>query len=164
MRKLEPLGPGDALAARDDDEVRHVNAMIAENFFRDALVFAKDQTGRAATGKGHALHFEKRNDVLVEPAVVLELVGQIENHVGREAFQFLPEQIEIVEDGEMLRGVAERAERGQDVRLGFPILASSSPRSSPGRSWSDGCASKRARTLSFFFTVYLVRLNLPVKR
>ena len=74
-----------------------------QDFFRDALVFAKDETGRAAAGKGHALHFEKRNDVLVEPAVVLELVGQIENDVGREGFQFLPQQIEIVEDGEMLR-------------------------------------------------------------
>ena len=85
-------------------------------------MFAKDETGRAAAGKGHALHFEKGNDVLVEPAVVLELVGQIENDVGREGFQFLPQQIEIVEDGEMFRGVAERAERGQDVCLGFPIL------------------------------------------
>ena len=85
-------------------------------------MFAKNQTGRAATGKRHALHFEKRNDVLVEPAVILELVGQIENYVGREAFQFLPQQIEVVEDGEVFCGVAERTERGQDVRLGFPIL------------------------------------------
>ena len=85
-------------------------------------MFAKDQSGRAATGEGDALHFEKGNDVLVEPAVVLELVGQIENYVRREAFQFLPQQIEIIKDGEMFGGVAERAERGQDVGLGFPIL------------------------------------------
>ena len=121
-RELGPLQPRDPLAARDDHEVRHVDVMIAEDFFRDALVLAKDEPGRAAAGEGHALHFEKRNDVLVEPAVVLELVGQVENHVGREALQFLPEQIEIVEDGEMLRRVAELAERGQDVRLGLPIL------------------------------------------
>ena len=31
--KLELLGPCDALAARDDHEVRHVDAMIAEDFF-----------------------------------------------------------------------------------------------------------------------------------
>ncbi len=85
-------------------------------------MLAKRETGRAATGKGHALHFEKRNDVLIEAAVVLELVGEVEKDIGREGLQFLPEQIEIVEDGEMLRRVAERAERGQDVRLGFPIL------------------------------------------
>jgi hypothetical protein len=34
----------------------------------------------------------------------------------------LPEKIDIVEDREMLRRVTERAERGHDVRLGFPIL------------------------------------------
>src|SRR6202040_3849145 len=64
----------------------------------------------------------KRSDVLVEAAVVLELVGEIENHIGREGLQFLPEQIEIVKDGEMLRRVAELTERGQDVGLGLPIL------------------------------------------
>ena len=122
MGNLSCFGRDDALAARDDDEIRNVNAMIAENLFRDAFVFAKSQTGRAATGEGHALHFEEGNDVLIERAVVLELVGQIENHVRREAFQFLPQQIEIIEDGEMLRGVAERAECGQDVGLGLPIL------------------------------------------
>ena len=72
--------------------------------------------------KGTLLHLEKRNNVLVEPAVVLELIGQIENDVGGEGFQFLPEQIEIVEDGEMLRRVTQLAERRQDVCLGFPIL------------------------------------------
>ena len=85
-------------------------------------MFAKDETGRPAAGKGHVLHLEKRNNVLVEPAVVLELVGEIENDVGREGFQFLPEQIEIVEDGEMLRRITEGAERSQEVCLGFPIL------------------------------------------
>ena len=116
-------------------------------------MFAKDETGRAATGKGHALHFEEGNDVLVEPAVVLELVGQIENHVGREGFQLLPQQIEIVEDGEMLRGVAEGAERARTLASVFQ----SSVFISLLRSWSivvGRMASKRARTLSFFFTLF----------
>ena len=85
-------------------------------------MLAKDETGRPAAGKGHALHLEKGNNVLVEPAVVFELVGEIENDVRRKAFQFLPEQIEVVEDGEMLGRIAKRAERGQDICLGFPIL------------------------------------------
>ena len=76
--------------------------MVAEDFLRDALVLAKDETGRAAARERHAVHFEKRNDVLVERAVVLELVGQIENDVGLEALQLLAQQIEVVEDGEML--------------------------------------------------------------
>src|SRR5207244_4844373 len=80
-RELELLGPRNALTARDDDEIRDVDAMIMQNFLRDALVFAENQTGRAATGKGDALHFQKGNDVLIEPAVILELIRQIKNHV-----------------------------------------------------------------------------------
>ena len=85
-------------------------------------MFAKRQPGRAAAGERHALHFEKRNNVLVEFGLVLELVDQIEKDIGREGLQFLPQQIEIVEDGQMLRCVAQRAERGQHVRLGLPIF------------------------------------------
>src|SRR6267143_3172668 len=90
-RKLKLFGADNALTARDDDEIGNANAMIMQNFFRDAFVFAKNQTGRAATGKRDSLHFEKRNNVLIEPAVILELVGQIKNYVRREVFQFLPQ-------------------------------------------------------------------------
>ncbi len=126
-------------------------------------MFAKDETGRAAAGKGHALHFEKRNDVLVEGAVVLELVGEVENDVGREAFQFLPEQIEVVEDGEMLGRVAELAERGQNVGLGFPILRLQlRAQVLVDRRRRDGV--EKGEDFEFLFHVYFVRLNLPVKR
>src|SRR5439155_4623022 len=100
-RELELLGTGNALTARDDDEVRNVDAVIMQNFFRDAFVFAKNESGRAATGEGDALHFEKGNDVLVEPAVVFELVGEIKNYIRRKVFQFLPHQIEVIKNGEM---------------------------------------------------------------
>ena len=106
----------------NDDEIRHVNTVIMQNFFRDALVFAENKTGRAATGEGHALHFEEGNDVLIEAAVILELIGQIENHVRLEGCQLLPQQIEIIKNGEMFCGVAEGSQRAQDVGLGFPIL------------------------------------------
>src|SRR5437868_11045187 len=122
-RELELLGADNALTARDDDEIGNVDAMIMQNFFRDPFVFAKNESGRAATGKGHTLHFEKGNDVLVEAAVILELVGEIENYVGREVIQFLPDQIEIIKNGEVFCGVTERAERTQDVGFGLPILS-----------------------------------------
>ena len=93
-----------------------------QNLFRNALVLAKGKTGRAATGKGQALHLEKRNNVLVESGVVPELFDQVEKNIGRARLQFLPEKIDIVEDREMFRRVTERAERGHDVRFGFPIL------------------------------------------
>ena len=72
--------------------------------------------------KGQALHFEKGNNVLVESRIVPELFDQVEKNVGRERLQFLPQKIDVVVDGEMLRRVAERAERGHDVRLGLPIF------------------------------------------
>ncbi len=120
-RELEPARPRDALAARDDDEVRGVNAVIAEDLFRDALVLAKDQPGRAATGKGDALHLEQGHDVLVEAAVVFKLIGKVKKDVGGEALQFLAEKVQVIEDGEMLRRVTEHPERLEHVRLGFPI-------------------------------------------
>src|SRR5438270_12331693 len=40
--------------------------LFRSDFFRDAFVFAKNQTGRAATSEGHTLHFEKGNDVRSE--------------------------------------------------------------------------------------------------
>src|SRR6266513_3504610 len=121
-RKLELFGTDNALTARNYHEIGNANAMIMQNFFRDAFVFAENESGRTATGEGDALHFKKGNDVLVEPAVILELVGQIKNYVGREVFQFLPHQIEVIKNGEMFRGVTKRAERAQDVCLSFPIL------------------------------------------
>src|SRR5439155_25291209 len=58
-RKLELFGPRNALAARNDHEVRHMDAVIVENLFRAPLVLAKGKTGRAAPGKRQVLHFEK---------------------------------------------------------------------------------------------------------
>ena len=69
-----------------------------------------------------ALHFEKRNNVLVESGIVPELFDEIEKDIGREGLQFLPYEVDIIVDGEMLRSVTEFAERGHDVSLGFPVL------------------------------------------
>ena len=60
--------------------------------------------------------------VLVESGVVPELFDKVEKNIGRKRLQFLPKKIDIIEDREMFRRVTERAERGHDVRLGFPIL------------------------------------------
>ena len=68
------------------------------------------------------MHFEEGDDVLVERAVVLELVGQVENHVGLEALQLLRQQVQVVENREVFRGVTEVAERRQDVRLRLPVV------------------------------------------
>src|SRR5689334_25415714 len=96
--------------------------MVMQNFLRDALVFAENETSRAATCKRHSLHFQEGNDVLVEPAVVLELISQIKNHVGREGCQFLAEQIEIMENGEMFLGMTEGWQGVQEVGLVFQIF------------------------------------------
>ncbi len=68
------------------------------------------------------MHLEKRNDVLIESRIVFELLDQVEKNVRREAFHFLPDKIDIVEDGEMLGSVTELTERGHHVRLCLPLL------------------------------------------
>src|SRR5207244_8174475 len=120
--RLVVAGPCDAVAALNVYVVRHMVAVIVENLFRHTLVLAKSKTSLATAGKGQVLHFEKGNDVLIESGIVLELFDQVEKNIGREGFQFLPEKIDIVKNGEMLRRVAKRAERGHDVRLSLPIL------------------------------------------
>ena len=113
--------------------------------------------------KRHALHLEKGNDVLVEAAVVLELIREVEENVRREGLQLLPEQIEIVENGEMFRGVTEGAERVQDVGLGFPILRLHlRAQILIDRRRSDRV--EKREDFEFLFHIYLVRLNLPVNR
>ena len=85
-------------------------------------MFTKSQPGRAAARKWQTLHLQKRNNVLIETGPVFELFDEIEKNVGRTGLQFLPHEIDIVVDGEMLRSVTELAQRGHDVRLGFPVL------------------------------------------
>src|SRR5439155_26999293 len=58
-RKLELLRSPDALAARNDDEMGHMDSVIVQNFFRNALVLAKRKAGRTTAGERPPLHFEK---------------------------------------------------------------------------------------------------------
>ena len=51
--------PRDSFAAGNDDEIRHVDAMVAENFFRYAFVLAKRESGGAASGEWQPLQREK---------------------------------------------------------------------------------------------------------
>src|SRR5437868_611912 len=120
--KLRFLQPRDPLAAWDDDEVWNVDVVVTKDFLRRSLVLAKDQPGGAAAGEWHSLHLKKRRDVLIESAVVLELVRQVKNDVRRETLHFLAEQIEVIEDGEVLGRMSERAERREHVGLRFPVL------------------------------------------
>ena len=60
--------------------------------------------------------------MLIERAVVLELIRQVENHVRLERLQLLLQHVEVVEDGKMLRGVAELAQRVEDVGFRLPIV------------------------------------------
>ena len=60
--------------------------------------------------------------MLIKRAIVFELIRQIENHVGLKALQFLAKQIEVVEDGEMFCFVAKFFQRGENIRLRFPIV------------------------------------------
>ncbi|PYI95309.1 MAG: hypothetical protein DMF00_16090 [Verrucomicrobia bacterium] len=50
------------------------------------------------------------------------MFDQIEKDIWRERLQFLPQEIDIVIDGQMLRCVPHRAERFHHIRLGLPLF------------------------------------------
>jgi hypothetical protein len=121
-REAERFGSTDSFAAPDHGKLGHVNPVIAEDFFGDAFVFAEGEAGGAASGERHALHFEERHDVLIEGAVVLKLVGQVENHVRLEALEFLAQEIQVIKNGQVLHGVTQLLEGGQDMGFRFPVI------------------------------------------
>src|SRR5262249_59663011 len=51
-----------------------------------------------------------------------ELFDQIEKDIRRECLQFLPQQIDIIIDGEVLRCMAQRPQSVHYIRLGLPLL------------------------------------------
>ena len=102
----------DSLAASNDREIGDVDAVVAEDLFRDAFAFAQSQAGGAAPGESQALQREERGDILIERAIIPELVCQIKNHIRLECLQLLPEQIQVIIDREVLRGMAKLFERG----------------------------------------------------
>ena len=55
-------------------------------------------------------------------AGVVELIGQVENGIGLEELKFLPEQIEVVENREMILFVTELVQCCEHVSFGFAIL------------------------------------------
>jgi hypothetical protein len=120
--EFEAFGAGDVFAAVDGDEFGGVDAVVAEDFFGDGFVFAEGESAGAAAGEGDAVHGEVGDDVLVEGAVVFELVGEVEDEVGLEFLEFLLDEVEVVEDGEVFGGVAELGEGGEDVAFGFAVV------------------------------------------
>jgi hypothetical protein len=119
--ELEAARALDAAAAWEDGEVGDADAVIAEYFFGDALVFGEEEAGGTAAGEGYADEFEERGDVLIEPAVIAELVGEVEDDVGFETVEFIAEDVSIVEDGLVLDGPLEGLDGLENVGFGGPI-------------------------------------------
>ena len=92
------------------------------------------------------------------------MFDQVEKDVRLEAFHLLPDKIDIVEDGEMLRGVTELAQRGHHVRLGFPIFRLHLLAQVLVDLGRADAVEQDQDFESLFHARYLVRLNLPVKR
>ena len=120
-------------------------------------MFAECETGGTATGERQPLHFEKRNDVLIERAIVFELISEIENHVRLEALHLLLQEIEIVEDREMLGRMTETAQCFEDIRFGLPILGLElSAQILIERRGRDGIEQREDFEFSFHFTISCV--------
>ena len=71
----------DGLANRQSDKTRHSYAMEAQQLFAEAFVAGNHETGRPTAGERHSNKLEKTGDVGVQPAVVPELLGQVEDDV-----------------------------------------------------------------------------------
>jgi len=110
------------------------------------------------------VHFQERHDVLIERAVVIELVGKIENDIGLETLEFLIQQIEVVENGQVLGLMPQFAQRGQHIGFGLPVLSLQlGAQILIERRGRDGI--EQGEYFEFaFHSGYFVRLNLPVNR
>src|SRR5258706_7748577 len=153
------------LAASNDREIGHVDAVVAEDLFRDAFAFAQSQAGGAAPGERQALQREERGDILIERAIIPELVGKIKNHIRLECLQLLAEQIEVIVDREVLRGMAKLFERGQHSAFGFAVFGLQGG----AQVLIDGGLFHRIEQRQNFEQLslhcsYLVRLNAPVNK
>jgi hypothetical protein len=162
------LRPGDPFAPGDRDKARHANTVIAQDLFGDALVLAEHHAGRAAPGEGDGVHRQEGGDILVEPAIVFELIGEVEDDVGFEGLEFLANQIEVVVNGEMLGGVAKLTEGFEEIGLGLAVLDFEIGLKVLLEG-GGGHGIEQGQDFKFAFHCsggagYLVRLNLPVKR
>jgi hypothetical protein len=114
-------GPRRTPPARDDHELRHADAVVAENLLRDRFVLAEREPGRPAPGERAPAQLEERHDVLIEGTVVAELVREIEHEVGLIAVELLAQEIEVVEDREVVGLVAELLQGTEHVLLDLPV-------------------------------------------
>src|SRR5262245_49556032 len=110
------------------------------------------------------MHFQEGNDVLVEGAVVVELIRQIENYVRVEALELLTQQVEIIKNCEMIRNMTKLRERGHHVRFGLSIFGlevlAQILVQRRGRQRVEQSKDFKLLLHSYYF----VRLNFPVKR
>ncbi len=72
-------------------------------------------------GSGYRVYYRQRGDVLIQRAVPLETIKQIENHIGLELRDFLADQIEIVVHAEQRVWITERAQGTDNIRLCDPV-------------------------------------------
>jgi hypothetical protein len=121
MGKRRRRGRRNAAAPGNDGEGGDTNAMITEDFLGDALVFGEEQSGGPATGERDADEFEERDDVLIEPAVVAELIGEIEHNIRLEPVDLVAEDLGIVEDCLMLDHPAKGLHGLEHIGFGRPI-------------------------------------------
>src|SRR6185369_1086478 len=117
----------------------------------------------AAAGEGQPVHFQEGNDVLIESAVLFELVREVENDFRLKALELLTQQFQVVEDGEVFVRVTEFAQRRHDIALGLPALGLE-VRSQIFIDAETFSGSEQGQDFEFFLQGYFVRLNLPVNR
>lgn len=124
-RGFDDQGVGDArgqfhfFAERDDDEFGGADAVVAEDFFGEALVAGDHHAARVAAGVELFGEFEVAEDEGDVGVHAGEFLEQVEHDVGLEVFDAGADGGEVVAEAQGDDFVAESSEAGGDVVLGF---------------------------------------------
>ena len=140
-----------------------VDAMIAEDLFRDALVLAKDRPVEPQPVKGTPCISRNETMFWSKPRLFLNWSARLKMTSGAKLCSFCRSRSRSSKIARCSVGMAECAERGHDVGLGLPVLGLQlRAQVLIDRRRRDGV--EEGEDFEFLLHVYFVRLNLPVKR
>jgi hypothetical protein len=94
--------------------------MVLPHFFRERLFPSDHQTARMAPGVGDLKQLEVADDVSVFPAIAIEILRQVEDHVGTKGFGRKLQGLQRVADPDRKHFMTEGLEGEQDFALGRP--------------------------------------------
>jgi hypothetical protein len=118
-RKL--LRSKNRLAAPEHREIRQGHSVIHENLLRQRLVAGEQESPRIAPGVRNEEHLEIGDPILIVHRDVVEVLEQVEEHVGMKALQRSIEDREVASQSHDRDHVPHESKRFDDVELHLPL-------------------------------------------